>query len=59
MAISFSGNQTTNKNLKELRKKQKKTSKKNEKKVDAVSDVLENFTLDMGGDDYDFKTDFD
>lgn len=55
------GNQTTNKNLKNLQKKQKKTNKRNEKKVNAVADVLENFTLDMGGgdEDYDFKANFD
>lgn len=59
--ISFAGNQTTNKNLKELRKKMKKANKKSERKVEAVADVLENFSIDMGGggdDDYDFKTDF-
>lgn len=40
----------------------KKTNKRNERKVNAVADVLENFSLDMGGDsggkDYDFDADF-
>ncbi|XP_055300718.1 guanine nucleotide-binding protein-like 3 homolog [Sitodiplosis mosellana] len=54
------GNQTSNKNLKELQKKAKKKGKRNEKKVNAVADVLENFSLDMsGGDqDYSFEADF-
>lgn len=53
------GNQTTNKDLKRLRKQQKKTLKRSDKKVSDVADVLENFTLDMGTDDYDFKVDYD
>lgn len=45
--------------MKELRKKQKKANKKSSRKVDEVADVLENFSMNMGGDgDYDFKTDF-
>lgn len=56
----FSGNQTTNKTLKEQLKKKKKVNKRSERKVNDVADVLENFTLDMGGEeDYDFKVDFD
>lgn len=56
----MAGNQSVNKNLKDLRKKMKKSNKRNEKKVNAVADVLENFTLDMGGgsQDYDFAIDF-
>lgn len=53
------GNQTKNKDLKRLRKQQKKTLKRTDKKVSDVADVLENFSLDMGTDDYDFKVDFD
>lgn len=54
------GNQTSNKNRKQMQKKEKKTHKRNEKKVNAVADVLENFSLDMGGDDqdYSFEADF-
>lgn len=46
--------------MKQLRKKMKKTNKRNERKVNAVADVLENFSLDMSGgnQDYDFETDF-
>lgn len=40
----------------------KKTNKRNERKVNAVADVLENFSLDMsggsGGQDYDFDANF-
>lgn len=38
----------------------KKTNKRNERKIDAVADVLENFSIDMKTDDqaYDFETDF-
>lgn len=38
----------------------KKNNKRNEKKVNAVADVLENFSLDMSGGDqaYDFSDDF-
>jgi len=57
--LLIAGNQTTNKDLKRLRKQQKKTLKRSDKKVSDVADVLENFTLDMGTDDYDFKVDFD
>lgn len=59
MIVSIAGNQTTNKNIKELRKKQKKANKKSSRKIDEVADVLENFSMNMGGvEDYDFKTDF-
>lgn len=45
--------------MKELRKKEKKANKKSTRKIDEVADVLENFSMDMGGgEDYDFKTDF-
>lgn len=58
--LSFTGNQTANKNIKEMRKKMKKSNKRSEKKVNAVADVLENFSLDMsgGGQDYDFDAAF-
>lgn len=40
----------------------KKANKRSEKKVNAVADVLENFSLDMSGaggsQDYDFDADF-
>lgn len=41
----------------------KKANKRSERKVNAVADVLENFSLDMsegksGGQDYDFDADF-
>lgn len=56
------GNQTSNKNIKDMRKKMKKANKRSERKVNAVADVLENFSLDMsggsGGQDYDFDADF-
>lgn len=55
------GNQTSNKNIKEMRKKAKKANKRSERKVNAVADVLENFSIDMsggGGADYDFETDY-
>lgn len=43
-----------------MRKKMKKANKRSERKVNAVADVLENFSIDMGGEkDYDFSTDFD
>lgn len=59
--VSFVGNQTANKSIKEMQKKKKKANKRSEKKVNAVADVLENFTLDMsgGGQDYDFDAEFD
>lgn len=45
-----------------MRKKMKKANKRSEKKVNAVADVLENFSIDMsggGGDnDYDFDAAF-
>lgn len=47
-----------------MQKKKKKANKRNERKVNAVADVLENFSLDMsggsggGGQDYDFEADF-
>lgn len=58
--LTLLGNQTSNKNLKAQQKKAKKSNKRNEKKVNAVANVLENFTLDMsGGDqDYSFEADF-
>lgn len=40
----------------------KKANKRSEKKVNAVADVLENFSIDMGGgsggNDYDFDAAF-
>lgn len=46
--------------MKEQLKKKKKANKRSERKVNDVTDVLENFTLQMGNDeDYDFKVDFD
>ncbi|XP_031628850.1 guanine nucleotide-binding protein-like 3 homolog [Contarinia nasturtii] len=58
--MSLEGNQTCNKDMKQMRKKAKKTNKRNERKVNAVADVLENFSLDMSNEkeDYDFETDF-
>lgn len=42
-----------------MRKKAKKANKRSERKVNAVADVLENFSLDMsGGQDYDFDAEF-
>lgn len=43
-----------------MQKKKKKANKRSERKVNAVADVLENFTLDMseGGQNYDFDADF-
>lgn len=43
--------------MKDARKKQKKSNKRSEKKVNAVADVLENFSIDMG-QDYDFSDNF-
>lgn len=59
--LIFTGNQTSNKNIKESRKKMKKANKRSEKKVNAVADVLENFSLDMcgGGQDYEFDNHFE
>lgn len=64
ISISFEiGNQTSNRNIKDQRKKAKKANKRSERKVNAVADVLENFTLDMSGNsdgqDYDFEADFE
>lgn len=44
-----------------MRKKAKKANKRSERKVNAVADVLENFSIDMGGGDkdYDFEANFD
>lgn len=45
-----------------MQKKKKKANKRSERKVNAVADVLENFSLDMSGGsgekDYDFEADF-
>lgn len=46
-----------------MRKKAKKANKRSERKVNAVADVLENFSLDMSGNsegqDYDFDENFE
>lgn len=64
MDMCFTGNLTTNKDLKERLKKKKKANKRSERKVNDVTDVLESFTLNMDGgegevENYDFKVDFD
>lgn len=57
-AMELEGNQTHNKNIKELQKKKKKQGIRNEKKVAKVTDVLENFSLNMSDEKYDFDTDY-
>ncbi|ALC47701.1 ns1 [Drosophila busckii] len=60
-ALLLEENQSINKNIKDLQKKKKKQNVRNEKKISKITDVLDNFSLDMGStktDKYDFDEDY-
>ncbi|XP_013100027.2 guanine nucleotide-binding protein-like 3 homolog [Stomoxys calcitrans] len=58
--MDLEGNQTLNKNLKELQKKKKKQNIRNEKKVSKIADVLDSFSISNthSDDKYDFDQDY-
>lgn len=56
--FQMEGNQSLNKQNKSSAKRLKKQKLKTDKKISNVADVLDNFSLDMGGGDYDFDNDY-